>query len=102
MGMMHATTGSTHDRNTPLRGVTATSTGSSAILTKENDVFSTGTQNVARSPMSAASWIVKTTHITTAARKNHADSDPVGSQSWYPVAVRKIPPVARAATMHTA
>ena len=45
-------------------------TGSSRILTRENEVFSTGTQNVARSPMSAASSMVNTTQSTTAATKN--------------------------------
>ena len=69
MAHTHATTGSTHDVKTPTLGATTRKTGRSAILTTENVVFSTGTQNGARRPTSAASSIVKMTQSTTAATK---------------------------------
>src|ERR1039458_3703268 len=99
IGMMHATTGSTQDRNTPLCGTTATKTGSSRILMSENEVFSTGTQNVARSPISAASWIVKMTHSTTATKKIHVEGTPSARYGWWPVKFTKIKPATSATRM---
>src|SRR5579872_3176843 len=75
---MRTSTGSTHERNTPSCGATATKAGSSAILAMLNEVFSTGTQKVARRPISAASWIEKTTHSATAATKNRVGNTPGG------------------------
>jgi len=74
--MVHPTTGSTHDVNTPALGMMLTKIGSRRIFATENEPFSTGIQNVVRNPTRAASSMVNTTHSTTAATKKIAGPSP--------------------------
>ncbi len=65
--MLASTTGSIQAAKMPDQAMAPTKTGSRAILTSENEMFSTGIHIVPRRPVSAASWMVKIVQQSTAA-----------------------------------